>query len=530
MSMASIQSQLDTVYAQQDAAQFGTGRYAFFFKPGQYSLDVQVGFYTEAVGLGQSPDDVVITGAVRAKADWLGGGNATCNFWRGADNLAVISSASIDGGHDVWAVSQGTHLRRMHFHNDVALDDGGESSGGFIADSLVDGTINSGSQQQFLTRNVDLSWHGGNWNMVFVGDGNPPAASWPQPANTVVTTTPLVREKPFFYLDANGHYLVMVPAWKQASMGHSWSASTAPGSPMSLDTFYVAKAGTDTAATINMALAQGQNLLFTPGIYQLEASLQVTHPGTLVIGLGLPTLIPTAGTPVLQVADVDGVTLSDFIVEAGTTSSPTLMELGPAGSALGHSSSPSAVFDVHCRVGGADPGTATSCFTINSNNVLIDNTWNWRADHGAGVGWTQNVAANGLIVNGNNVLIYGLFVEHFQQYQTLWSGNGGSVYFYQSEMPYDPPNQAAWMSSPTENGYPSYKLTSAVTTHQGLGIGVYSVFDNPVTADNAIETPTAPGISMHHLVTVGIRGTITNIINGTGGSAGKGNQFAFSSN
>jgi hypothetical protein len=230
------------------------------------------------------------------------------------------------------------------------------------------------------------------------------------------------------------------------------------------------------------------------------------------------------------VADVGGVTLSDFIVEAGTMSSPTLMELGPTGSTQDHSSSPSAIFDVHCRVGGADPGTATSCFTINSNNVLIDNTWNWRADHGAGVGWTQNVAANGLIVNGNDVLIYGLFVEHFQQYQTLWSGNGGSVYFYQSEMPYDPPNQAAWMSSPTENGYPSYKLTDTVTTHQGQGIGVYSVFDNPVTADNAIETPTAPGISMHHLVTVGIRGTITNIINGTGGSAGKGNQFAFSAN
>lgn len=528
--MTSIQGQLTTIDTAQDGAQFGTGRYAFFFKPGQYSLDVKLGFYTEAVGLGQSPDDVVITGAVRAKADAFGG-NATLNFWRGADNIAVISSPSIDNGSNVWAVSQGTHLRRMHFHNDVPLDDGGEASGGFIADSLVDGTMRAGSQQQFLTRNVDGKWQGGNWNMVFVGAGTPPTPSWPQPPFTVVTATPLVREKPFLYLDSNGHYLVMVPAWKKASVGRSWTTNTAPGSPVSIDTFYLAKPGTDTAATMNAALAKGQNLLLTPGIYHLATSLLVTQPGALVVGLGLPTLIPDNGTPALEVADIDGVTLSDFIIEAGMMSSPTLMQLGPTGSTQDHSMSPSAIFDVHCRVGGADPGQAASCVTLNSRNILIDNTWNWRADHGAGVGWTANVAANGLIVNADNVTAYGLFVEHFQQYQTLWNGNGGSVYFYQSEMPYDPPDQASWMSSPTENGYPSYKVAATVTTHQAEGLGVYSVFNHPttVTADNAFETPTAAGISMHHMVTVGIHGTIGNIINGTGGSSSNGAR-TFSSN
>jgi hypothetical protein len=532
MSMSSIQSQLDTSYTQQDAAQFGTGRYAYFFKPGQYALDVQVGFYTQVVGLGQSPDDVTITGAVRAKADWLGNDNATCNFWRGVENLAVVPTSSIDNDVDVWAVSQGTHLRRVHVQGNLALDDsGGWSSGGFIADSLVDAQVSSGSQQQFLTRNDDDPWTGSNWNMVFVGDGQPPSGTWPSPPYTVTASTPVVRERPFLYLDAAGNYLVMVPALKKGSVGHSWAAGDPPGSPLSINRFYLAQPGTDTADTMNAALAQGQHLMLTPGIYHLGSSLQVTRPGTVVIGLGLATLIPDAGTPILSVADVDGVTLAGVILEAGPTSSPTLLQLGPTGSTGDHSANPTAVFDVHCRVGGADAGTAASCVTVNSNDVLLDNMWLWRADHGTGVGWTANMSNNGLIVNGNDVTAYGLFVEHFQQYQTLWNGNGGATYFYQSEMPYDPPDQASWSPGPGLNGYPSYKVADTVTSHSAGGLGVYSVFDNDVTADNGIETPSAPGVSMHHMVTVSLAaGSITNIINGTGGSVGNGTMTAFSPN
>jgi len=60
--MSQIQGKLDATYGAQDDAQFGNGRYAYFFKPGAYSLDVKVGFYTHVVGLGQSPDAVTITG------------------------------------------------------------------------------------------------------------------------------------------------------------------------------------------------------------------------------------------------------------------------------------------------------------------------------------------------------------------------------------------------------------------------------------------------------------------------------------
>jgi hypothetical protein len=527
MSMSSIQNQLDTIYTKMDADQFDDLGYALLFMPGQYALDVQVGFYTHVIGLGEAPDDVTITGAVRAKADWLGNDNATQNFWRTAENLAVVPTAAIDNGTDIWATAQGTALRRVHVRGSIALyDDGGWASGGFIAYSKVDTQITSGSQQQYLTRNVDLTnWQGSNWNMVFVGDGQPPSGTWPHPPYTVVTATPVVREKPFLYVDGGDNYLVMVPALKTRTTGSSWGAQNPagpvpPGSPLSIDRFYIARPAVDTAATMNAALAAGKHLLLTPGGYPLDGPIEVTQPNTVVIGIGLPVLTPTNGTAVMTVADVDGVSIAGLLIQAGAASSPTLLEVGGPGSSADHSTNPTVIFDVNCRIGGYVAGTASVCFTINSNDVIIDNSWLWRADHGTGVGWTANMSNSGIVVNGDDVTAYGLFSEHHQQFQTLWNGNGGSVYFYQSEMPYDPPNQATWMESPTEDGYASYKVSDGVATHQAFGLGVYSFFDNPVHAANAIETPTGSGIVMHHMMTYSSStGGIDNIVNGTGGPA-----------
>jgi hypothetical protein len=543
MSATAIQSQLDMVAAKQNAntpqtpvgfgygAEYSTSRYAYLFKPGQYTADVKIGFYVQALGLGRSPDDVTIMGAVRSKADWRTDdpGDALLNFWRGAENLAVVPTLAADARTDVWAVSQATHLRRIHVQGSVVLSDGGYSSGGFIADSKIDTKISAGSQQQFFTRNTDLtSWQGGSWNMVFVGDGQPPTGTWPATPNTVVRTTPVVREKPFLFLEKSGYY-VMVPALKTASMGPSWATAAAPGSSVSIDQFYLAKPAIDTASTLNAALARGQDLLLTPGIYHLTESLQVSKPGTIVMGLGIATLIPDKATPTIVVADVDGVTLAGFMVDAGPTSSPTLLQVGPAGSSQTHAQNPTALFDVHCRIGGAEAGTASSCFTINSNDVIIDNTWLWRSDDGEGVSWTGNKSDNGLIVNGKNVTAYGLFVEHFQQYQTLWNGDGGTVYFYQSELPYDVPTQNDWAHGGV-NGYASYKVADSVTSHDARGLGVYCVFDNAILGANAVETPMAAGVSMQHIVTLRFGGAsgsgIAHIINGTGNAVSSSNMSA----
>jgi hypothetical protein len=530
MSMAAIQTQLDGVIGKQASNQFGTDRYAYFFKPGAYSVDVKLGFYMQALGLGASPDDVQITGGMRSKADWFGG-NATLNFWRAAENFSVTPTT--DSNIEVWAVSQGTALRRAHVKSSVNLSDGGYSSGGFIADSAFDGPVMSGTQQQFFSRNTNWTgWGGGVWNMVFSGIDKPPQGAWPTLPYTVIAKTPLIREKPYLTIDGAGHYFVMVPSLKSDSQGNGWATAGAADTAITTDQFYVAKP-TDSAATINAALGQGKHLLLTPGVYHLEESIQVTQPNTIVFGLGLATLVPSMGSAALTIADVDGVKVSGIIIDAGPMSSQTLMEVGPTGASSSHSQNPSSLHDISCRVGGATNGTATSCVTINSSDVIGDNLWMWRADHGADANWTGNVSKNGLIVNGNDVTLYGLFVEHFQEYQTLWNGNGGRLYFYQSEMPYDPPSQSAWQHDGV-NGYASYKLADTVTTHEAWGLGTYCSFHSDVVSDNAIETPSAAGISMHHMMTSWLNGTggsgITHIVNGTGGAATQTTRQASSAN
>jgi hypothetical protein len=517
-SMTTIQSQMDAVFKKQERNQFGSDRYAYLFKPGKYNLDVQVGFYMQVLGLGQSPDAVDITGAVRSKAGWMGG-NATCNFWRGVENLAVTPTQ--DRGANVWAVSQGTAMRRTHVKGTLSLSDGGWSSGGFLADSKIDGRVESGSQQQWFSRNDQWGgWSGGNWNMVFVGTVNPPAGNWPRSPYTVIEKTPVIREKPYLFIDAAGRYSVMVPPLKtDGSLGVSWSGAATPGTAIPIEQFYLAHPNKDTAATLNAALALGKNLLLTPGLYRLDDSLKVTRPGTVILGLGYPTLTPTRGTPALAIADVDGVKVGGVLLEAGPVNSAALLVVGDKVNTTSHAKDPVFLYDIFCRAGGAGVGTVDCMVAIFSNDVVGDNFWLWRADHGAGAGWTSNKNATGLVVNGSNVTMYGLFVEHCQGYQTVWNGNGGRLYFYQSEMPYDPPSQDAWRHG-TVNGYASYKVGDAVTTHEAWGLGVYCAFRGAVAADNAIETPRAAGIKMHHMVTVRLGGRggggISYVINGTG--------------
>jgi hypothetical protein len=239
------------------------------------------------------------------------------------------------------------------------------------------------------------------------------------------------------------------------------------------------------------------------------------------MGLGFATLKPIKGTAAMTVADVDGVTIAGLLFDAGETESPVLLEVGAEGSKARHVKSPTLLADVFFRVGGAGIGKAKVSLAINSSDVIVDHTWIWRADHGAGVGWESNTGANGMVVAGNNVTAYGLFVEHYQEYQVLWKGNGGRTYFYQSEIPYDPPTQAKYTSGPNVNGWASYKVAENVTSHEAWGLGMYSVFRHPdVVLTRAIEVPKTPGVLFHHMITValGNLGSIDNVINDTGGA------------
>ena len=111
---ATIQSTLNTLFAQQNNAstsQFGANRYAVLFEPGTYNVSINLGYYMQVLGLGQSPDNVTINGLLDCHG-FLANGNATCNFWMSAENLAVFSNKQ--RYYSQWAVSQGTSFRRMH--------------------------------------------------------------------------------------------------------------------------------------------------------------------------------------------------------------------------------------------------------------------------------------------------------------------------------------------------------------------------------------------------------------------------------
>lgn len=526
MSAADIQSTATGIFAKMESNQFGSERFALLFKPGTYRVTFNVGFYTHVAGLGRNPDDVKIQGGVNVNAQWMPNGNATCNFWRTLENFAITPSST--NGITRIAVSQAAPLRRLHVKGELHLFDfdakrnAGWASGGFLADSVVDGKVVPASQQQWLSRNSTWShWNNGVWNMVFVGCNNAPAGQFPNPPYTVVQKTPVIREKPYLYVDDSGRYSVFVPALRTNTQGVSWADGPTPGKSIALDRFYIAQPAAASAARINAALAAGKHILFTPGHYLLDDTLKVTKADTILLGLGVPSLVPKKGRPIISTADVDGLTLAGLLLDAGAVNSPSILEVGPIGSAADHSANPTFLYDLTVRTGGAAAGKNDVGVTINSGNVVADQIWIWRADHGAGAGWITNPTKNGLIVNGENVTIYGLFNEHHEEYQTLWNGNGGRVYFYQSEMPYDVPDQKSWMSGKT-NGYASYKVSDKVTSHEAWGVGVYCYFrDAAVKAHSAIEAPSAKGIKLHNLTTIWLNGKrgseITHVLNNLGG-------------
>jgi len=545
MPQSEIQATVDAVANQQVSNQFGTQRYALLFEPGTYGsstdpLNFQVGYYTTVAGLGLSPNDVVINGSIDVYNQCFGANNCTAleNFWRSLSNL-TINVTNPNGGcynAEFWAVSQAAPLRRVHINGPTTLMDYCTSpsygSGGFIADSEFGENVVNGSQQQWIIRNSQLNgWSNGVWNQVFSGVVGAPAQCFPAQKScggpyTTLASSPVTREAPYLYVDSHGHYNVFVPSVQRNSVGTTWANGSTHGSSIPIERFFIAQP-TDSAAMINDALDSGRDLILTPGIYNLNQSIEVTRPDTVVLGLGFPTLIPENGIVSMSVASAKGISISGMIFDAGATNSPALLQVGNGHGGSDHDASdPTALQDVFFRIGGAEPGRATNSLIVNSDNVILDDIWAWRADHGNGVGWTSNTADTGVIVNGDNVTAYGLFVEHYQKYEVIWNGNGGTDIFFQNEMPYDPPSQAAWMEAPGVDGWAAFKVANAVTSFSGYGMGSYSFFNQGVNiyAAHAFEVPvTLPAASLNDLLTVFLStsgfGGILNVVNDTGGSS-----------
>lgn len=549
--LAEIKATFDTIATAQVDAEMGSNRYALLFKPGSYGsadqpLQVRVGYYTEVAGLGAAPTDVAVNGKIEVYNRCLeNGGTSNClalvNFWRSLSNLSLsINGAGQDGcraSANFWAVSQAVSLRRVQVSGgnlslmDYCTAGPQYASGGFIADSNLPFVIN-GSQQQWLTRNsVVAGWSNGVWNQVFAGvEGAPADAAFPNPPYTTLETTPLSREKPYLFIDARGKYFVRVPAAQTGTRGISWAGGLTPGRSIPISEFFIAKPS-DSVQVINNQLARGKHLLLTPGVYDIDRSIAVKRADTVVLGIGHATLTAVNGAVPLTVADVPGVVIAGVTIDAGTVESPVLLEVGKKNGNNSPKkrdpSNPTTLSDVYFRVGGPHIGKTLVALEVNSDNVLIDHTWVWRADHGIeGFSgdterWNTNTGRNGAVINGDNVTATGLFVEHFQQYNTIWNGENGTTILYQNELPYDPPTQADWMNGSVE-GWGGYKVADDVQTHTLYGGGVY-VFNqnNPaIHTENGFEVPVAPGVRLYRIMTVNLSaGTIDHVVNGLGGPA-----------
>jgi hypothetical protein len=570
MPQAAIQASLDAISTQQVHNQFGSQRYEVFFQPGTYGsagnpLVFQLGYYTAVAGLGATPNDVVLNGAVDVFNQCSGSGpcDGLNNFWRSVSNLTLNvhlpstppayapptgENAGCDNSNDLFGVSQASPMRSVIVNGALILQDycnRGFVSGGFFANNELNGFVGNFGQQQYFTRNSTIgTWSNGVWNQVFLGDTGAPATAFPAPNQyTNVATTPVSEEPPFLTADADGNYSVFVPAVQHNSVGPNYAGGSEAGTSIPIRRFFIANPSTPVWA-INLALAFGQNLILTPGVYQLSRPIEVVRPHTVVLGLGFATLIPTNGNAALETASVPGIKLSGLIVDAGPVNSRVLVQVGGRGgnrtddhdgqsrsgdssdSSSAASTDPTLLSDVFFRVGGAEPGQATTSLVVNADNAILDDIWAWRADHGAGVGWDANKADTGVVVNGDNVSAYGLFVDHYQKFEVIWNGSNGTDVFFQNEMPYDPPSQSAWMSGPTTDGYAAFLVSPRVRSFQGYGMGSYSFFNQgvPIYATQAFQAPTRPAVQFHDLLTVFLdpshgSGGILSVINGVGGSS-----------
>ncbi|HEV3379565.1 MAG TPA: hypothetical protein VG142_01035, partial [Trebonia sp.] len=565
MPQPQIQADLNAIAAQQVpvGSQFGEGRYAVFFEPGTYGsaadpLIFQVGYYTQVAGLGAMPGDTVVNGAIDVFNNLCTAGTGNCNaddnFWRSLSNLTLNvdlpsaapayvppvgdpDGAGCDNSAEMWAASQADPLRRVDINGGVAFQDycAGDdyASGGYIADSEISGDLGFYGNQQYFVRNSSIGGAsgcpGGLWNDVYSGvEGAPSQVFTGQcEQNTVLATSPVTEEEPFLYTSSGGSYRVFVPAVQHDSSGPSWASGSEAGHSLPLSSFFIASASTP-VPVINRALARGANLVLTPGVYSLDQPIVVSRPGTVVLGQGFATLVPQRGNAALVVLPDTGVKVSGLIVDAGPVNSPALVSVGTnrgtGAVSRAAADDPDLIQDVFFRVGGAETTTVSATVSLldAAPHSIIDDVWAWRADHGNDVGWTQNAGATGLAVTGSDVTAYGLAVEHYQKAEVSWTGQGGTEVFFQNELPYDVPDQAAWNESPSFDGYPAFRVGSHVTSFRGYGMGSYVVFiDTSATLDvtSAFQAPSAPGVQFHDVFGVWIAGSggLDSVVNGVGG-------------
>jgi len=256
----------------------------------------------------------------------------------------------------------------------------------------------------------------------------------------------------------------------------------------------------------------------------------VTNPSQVVLGLGFATLVaPSNGDPCVAVSpSATNARIAGLLLEAGPHATTSMLVVDGAGAVL---------TDVFVRVGGPTTGVGPvdTMMTVNSDDVVVDNTWLWRADHYLNpdpegpdllVKNGDNAVTNGFVVNGDGVRAYGLAVEHTIEDNVLWNGEDGVTVFFQAEIMYDFEGKD-W-------GHSCYKIDGAVNRHEASGVGCYSFFrdDDEAFATSGFDTGgngvKKGGVEFHNAVSVKLNGGggILNVIDSDGESVSENGHTA----
>jgi hypothetical protein len=574
-----INKAINDLFAKQWNNEFGPDTFTFAFKPGTYGsntpIKVHVGYFTNVVGLGKNRGDVIIKGNIEVcnqpNPAWIdtkvqfcdcdnpqaqtctcidgqvytndadcpcgplaggkmvpkqlhGSPGALDNFFRSLENLTIQNTT--DNG---WLVSQAAPLRNCHFTGNLALGkDPGFASGGFMADCVVDGDLMSSTQQQWLTRNSTYKTYSrGAWNIVALGcQGQVEGKLIPDGAMNVVEKTERIAPKPYVYFDTE--FKIFVPDLIVDAVG---TLPELKGKTISGSMCYFA-IPTDNATKLNEMLAKGYHLILTPGIYQLDHRLDMYCPNLIIMGIGIVILQVTGSTPAILIGDdATGCVIASILIDAGSVGTPSLVQIGDTPNGGGDINNPTCIYDLFCRVGVKNEDKSTTMLIVNQQHVIIDNTWLWRADHnstegGGGIGPANGQCDHSLVVNADNVTIYGMFVEHALKELVLWNGQNGKVIFGQSEFAYDV--NSDW-------DYPMMRINDKVSNFSGTGIGVYSFFldKNGTTSPGAgpqvttaITCPETSGIQITAFtifLATNAHGQILHVINDKGSATNSNN-------
>ncbi len=571
------------------SASYTPANHEFFFLPGTYgdasatpatattsnTIDAQVPSGSVVAGLGTSPCDVVINGnlgiyndslAIRPSqlenltinpieagdpADTMTWSTSQEATWRRVNLLGNLLEAALpyttglclnpcapfpgSGINGSGAVENGFEVANSNITGDV-IDTNGQNTAGVSgldgnSDPYIQGSTIGGAQ-------------GFGSDTMFAGDtGGVPAtnfgaatASGSAGSNINVTFLPEVRESPFVYY-WHGQFYVFDPRVQFDRRGYDWRLGPFAGTSLPLSDFYLANSTTDTAATINAALATGEDVLLEPGAYSVSAPLTVPSANEVILGLGEATVTATTNTPTIVVDDAaTGTILAGFdangmAFNATTNTGPYAaeqIEIGNTPNATGSLTDPTTLSDV------STISNSTTDELINQNDVL-QNQAEIQSNNNSGNGYTttnwpaESSSDYGVIVNGNDVTLEGIWLEHFKMTEATWNGNGGQVIFLENELPLTIPYSAAgvqpsfWMENSSFDGYPSLAVSPSVTSFTLTGMQSWSRFSSgcDCLVTSLITAPVKRHVSLNDIFSGQILGSVSL----SGGSAAVGPGF-----